>query len=73
MNMHTTGAECPLNPIELETVRWLAQGKAINEIAQIIGCNRVTAGRRVHRAYGKTDTYNYHGLVGLALRKGWLQ
>jgi GcrA cell cycle regulator len=63
---------CPLNEVELECVRWLCKGKTTGEIAHILGEHRNTVGRRIHRIYLKTETYNWHGLVGHAYHEGWL-
>jgi DNA-binding CsgD family transcriptional regulator len=74
MNMHVSESprQCPLNETELECVRWLCQGKTPGEIAYILGEHRMTTGRRIHRIYEKTGTFNWHGLVGHAYHEGWL-
>ena len=64
---------CPLGRRELETVRWLSLGKTAQEAADIMGISIHTANHNVARAMIKTGTSKASGLVGMALREGWIE
>lgn len=65
-------AECPLTHKQIEIIRWLANGKEQVEVAEIIGCARNSVSRHVSKAHQTVGTFNMHGLVAMALRKGWI-
>lgn len=65
-------SECPLTQKQIEIIRWLADGKEQVEIAQIIECSRNRITRHVSRAHQAVGTFNMHGLVAMALRRGWI-
>jgi len=75
MNMQakTFSTECPLTERHLVVIRQLADGMEYPEIATSLGCSTMGVGRRVWQAYDATGTYNRHGLVAMAFRKGWIQ
>lgn len=64
---------CPLKVSEIEVVHWLSMGKTSAEMAEILGTSPHAIERRLDLAWDRTGTKNRHGLVALALRKGWIE
>jgi DNA-binding NarL/FixJ family response regulator len=64
---------CPLSPKQLEVVQFLADGKTQTEIAMITNRARNTITGYVLDCHVAAGTYTMHGLVGMALRNGWVQ
>lgn len=64
---------CPLTPAQIEVVQWLSHGKNYSDIAEIIGATSKAIYRRMDRAWVSTGTQNRHGIVAMALRKGWIE
>ncbi|KRD56501.1 helix-turn-helix transcriptional regulator [Ensifer sp. Root278] len=66
-------AGCPLAARELETVKWLSLGKTAEEAATIMGISIHTVNRNIINAMSKAGASKATGLVGLALRSGWIE
>ncbi len=64
---------CPLGNRELETVKWLSLGKTAEEAAAIMGISIHTVNRNIINAMSKAGACKATGLVGLALRSGWIE
>lgn len=64
--------DCPLSSKQIEIVQLLADGKTQTDIAEITGRARNTIHRYVCRCYEAAGAYNMHGLVAMAIRKGWI-
>lgn len=75
MNIHTSAKPpCPLSEKQLEAIKWLSFGKTSVEVCEIMGLkHRMTLDRVLSPAFVKTETYTRHGLVAVALRRGWIQ
>lgn len=65
--------ECPLTPVELEAVRWLAAGKTDVEQAEILHVTKHAVHSRLRNARLRTNTVNAPALVAKALRNGWIE
>lgn len=64
---------CPLGARELETVKWLSLGRTAEETASIMEISIHTINRNIINAMSKTGACKATGLVGLALRSGWIE
>lgn len=64
---------CPLGRRELETVRWLSLGKTAQETADLMRISVHTVNHNVMKALDRTGTRKATGLVGKALREGWIE
>ena len=73
MAVYQRTPEQPLTEKEREVVTLLSQGKTGPEIEEILGVTIRTIERRLDRAWIATGTRNRCGLVGLALRRGWIE
>jgi DNA-binding CsgD family transcriptional regulator len=69
MTMHP----CPLGRRELETVRWLSLGKTAKETAALLCISTNTVNNHITRSMDRTGTQKATGLVGKALREGWIE
>lgn len=67
-----TAIPCPLHPRQIETVRWLADGKSADEIAEIMGIAYNTAITNIKRSKDDVGAVNSTSLVAMALRNGWI-
>lgn len=67
-----TVTPCPLRRRELETVRWLSLGKTAQETADLMRISVHTVNHNIMQSLDKTGTYRATGLVGRALREGWI-
>lgn len=65
-------SECPLTEKELRVVRLLADGKDCQDIALILDRSKMTVTRIIASTKNKTGAGNMHGLVAMALRRGWI-
>lgn len=65
--------DCPLTEKQIEIVSWLSHGKTFGEIAEFLGISRKAVSNRMDRAWVATGTRNRHGIVAMALRKGWIE
>lgn len=63
----------PLRDIDIETLRWMADGKTAAEIAEITGLTKWGVQTRISRMMGSTGAANAPGLVAMAFRNGWIQ
>lgn len=68
-----TVVPCPLQRRELETVRWLSLGKTAQETADLMRISIHTVNHNIMRSLDKTGTHRATGLVGRALREGWIE
>ena len=60
----------PLSPRELQTLRWSAQGKTAEEVAQILGVTTHTVTYYMRCVFEKLGVSNKHHAVGLAQSLG---
>ena len=65
--------ECPLTQLELNCVRWFADGHTAPEIAIFEQRRPAAIHTRVIKARDKTGTATIAGLVAMALRNGWIK
>lgn len=65
--------QCPLARRELETVRWLSLGKTAQEAADIMRISIHTVNHNIISAMHKTGAHKATGLVGMAMREGWIE
>lgn len=72
MNVRVTVNNSPLSAKEIECVMWMADGKTIDDMAQIMGLSRNTIMRRVENAKLAAMAANAPALVAKALRMGWI-
>lgn len=63
---------CPLRKRELETVRWLSFGKTAQETAELMKISIHTVNHNIMSALNRTGANKATGLVGRALREGWI-
>lgn len=65
---------CPMNPKQLQTVQLLADGRTIEEIANIMGASHQTTRSRVRYAkrYANATSGQSTELVAIAIRNGWI-
>lgn len=64
---------CPLGIRQLEILRWLSLGKSADETAVIMGISTHTVNDYMGKAMRKAGMNKATGLVGMALREGWIQ
>jgi DNA-binding CsgD family transcriptional regulator len=67
-----TSSPCPLGRRELETVRWLSNGKTAQETAELMSISVHTVNRNVTNSKDRTGTSKTVSLVAMALREGWI-
>jgi len=65
--------DCPLTAHELAVVKWLADGHIVPDIAEIEEKSPEAIKTRVQKARHKTGAATAAGLVGMALRNGWIK
>lgn len=64
---------CPLNPLELQIVRHLADGHTRARIARHLNMSQNSIPATFHRMYAKAGAVNAPHLTAIALRKGWIR
>ncbi|MCZ4089348.1 helix-turn-helix transcriptional regulator [Sinorhizobium psoraleae] len=62
-----------MNTRQIEIIRLLSIGKQREDIAALIGVNRVTVGRYITKAKNSVGCETDGGLVGHAFREGLIQ
>jgi DNA-binding CsgD family transcriptional regulator len=62
-----------LTPRQLEIIKWLADGKHTNEIADIIGCSVNSVHVNLFRAMDRMGAATRCGAVAFALRRGLIK
>lgn len=63
---------CPLARRQLETVKWLADGKTADETAELMGISTNTVNNYITAAKDRTGSSRGVSLVAMALRNGWI-
>lgn len=66
-------SDCPLNPDQLEIIKWLADGKLHEEVADLVGVSRTIVWRRTCTAKNLAGAATTASLVAMSLRKGWIE
>lgn len=66
-------SDCPLSPAEMRVLIFLSNGMAHKDIAAELDRSEMTITSHVRSSFQKTGTFNRHGLVAMALRKGWIK
>lgn len=65
-------SKCPLTQKQLGFIRLLADGKTQAEVSIITGRTRQTVTADVQKMHVACGTRTMHGLVAMALRRGWI-
>lgn len=65
-------ANCPLTSSQIETVRWLSQGKHAEEIGAIMGRSKYAVQILIRDARATVNAATASSLVARALREGWI-
>lgn len=72
MTAHVKPEGCPLTPAQINVVKWLADGKTAQDIADIEGVGIKGVQSHISRALVAAGAAKSTSLVAMALRKGWI-